>query len=161
MQPTGPPELPHPPKAGSNAKKEILDFQAMAAASAPSGSLSLKDRHILSAVGATAAALSLTGSAFIVLCYIFFKELRKFSFKLVFFLALSDMFCSFFSIVGDPSNGLFCYAQDYSTHFFCIASFLWTTTIAFTLHRTVVKHKTDVEDLGSIFHLYVWGMLFN
>ncbi|KAK8942043.1 G-protein coupled receptor 1 [Platanthera guangdongensis] len=61
----------------------------MAAASAPSGSLSLKDRHILSAVGATAAALSLTGSAFIVLCYIFFKELRKFSFKLVFFLALS------------------------------------------------------------------------
>lgn len=132
----------------------------MAVASAPSGILSLKDRHILAAVGATAAALSLTGSAFIVLCYILFKELRKFSFKLVFFLALSDMFCSFFSIVGDPSNGLFCYAQDYSTHFFCIASFLWTTTIAFTLHRTVVKHKTDVEDLGSIFHLYVWGTSF-
>ncbi|CAK7327471.1 unnamed protein product [Dovyalis caffra] len=36
-------------------------------------------------------------------------------------------------------------------------SFLWTTTIAFTLHRTVVKHKTDVEDLEAMFHLYVWG----
>jgi hypothetical protein len=34
---------------------------------------------------------------------------------------------------------------------------LWTTTIAFTLHRTVVKHKTDVEDLEAMFHLYVWG----
>ncbi|KAK9089431.1 hypothetical protein Scep_028513 [Stephania cephalantha] len=67
------------------------------------------------------------------------------------------MLCSFFSIVGDPSNGFFCYAQGYSTHFFCVASFLWTTVIAFTLHRTVVRHKTDVEDLEPIFHLYVWG----
>ncbi|XP_020571342.1 G-protein coupled receptor 1 isoform X1 [Phalaenopsis equestris] len=132
----------------------------MAVARAISGSLSVKDRWILAAFGTTAAGLSLAGSAFIVLCYILFKELRKFSFKLVFFLALSDMLCSFFSLVGEPSNGLFCYAQDYSAHFFCIASFLWTTTIAFTLHRTVVKHKTDVEDFGSIFHLYVWGTSF-
>ncbi|KAI0494560.1 hypothetical protein KFK09_024698 [Dendrobium nobile] len=132
----------------------------MASTWAISEGLSVKDRRILAAFSTTAAALSLAGSAFIVLCYILFKELRKFSFKLVFFLALSDMFCSFFSIVGDPSNGLFCYAQDYSAHFFCIASFLWTTTIAFTLHRTVVKHKTDVEDFGSIFHLYVWGTSF-
>ncbi|KAG0471030.1 hypothetical protein HPP92_015576 [Vanilla planifolia] len=127
---------------------------------AASGGLSARDRRILSAFSTTAAALSLSGSTFIVLCYVFFKELRKFSFRLVFFLALSDMFCSFFSIVGDPSNELFCYAQDYSAHFFCLASFLWTTTIAFTLHRTVVKHKPDVEDFGSIFHLYVWGTSF-
>ncbi|URE35505.1 Slime mold cyclic AMP receptor [Musa troglodytarum] len=119
--------------------------------------LSAADRHVLTAVSAGAAALSLAGSAFIVLCYLLFKELHKFSFKLVFFLALSDVFCSFFTIVGDPSNRFFCYAQDYSVHFFCVASFLWTTTIAFTLHRTVVKHKTDVEDYGSVFHLYVWG----
>ncbi|KAJ9548307.1 hypothetical protein OSB04_020850 [Centaurea solstitialis] len=67
------------------------------------------------------------------------------------------MLCSFFSIVGDPSKGFFCYAQGYSTHFFCVASFLWTTTIAFTLHRTVVRHKADVEDFEPMFHLYVWG----
>ncbi|CAH1416858.1 unnamed protein product [Lactuca virosa] len=83
-------------------------------------------------------------------------QLHKFSFKLVFFLALSDMLCSFFSVVGDPSKGFFCYAQGYSTHFFCVASFLWTTTIAFTLHRAVVKHKADVEDFEPMFHLYVW-----
>lgn len=103
---------------------------------------------------------------------------------LLYFCQLQDMLCSFFSIIGytcffkcmyqlkflimwlmevsfwyrDPFKGLFCYAQGYSTHFFCVASFLWTTTIAFTLHRTVVKHKTDVEDLEAMFHLYVWGM---
>lgn len=121
------------------------------------GNLTARDRRILTAVNGGASSLSLLGSGFIVLCYLLFKELRKFSFKLVFYLALSDLLCSFFSIVGDPSNGLFCYTQGYSTHFFCVASFLWTTTIAFTLHRTVVKHKTDVEDFEPMFHLYVWG----
>uniref|UniRef100_A0A0D6R682 G-protein coupled receptors family 2 profile 2 domain-containing protein n=1 Tax=Araucaria cunninghamii TaxID=56994 RepID=A0A0D6R682_ARACU len=121
------------------------------------GELTAEQKHILTVVNVGASALSLAGSAFIVLCYLQFKELRKFSFKLVFYLALSDMFCSFFNILGDPAKGFFCYAQGYSTHFFCVASFLWTTTIAFTLHRTVVRHKTDVEELGSIFHLYVWG----
>lgn len=121
------------------------------------GNLTANDRQILTTVNAAASSLSLLGSSFIVLCYILFKELRKFSFKLVFFLALSDMLCSFFSIVGDPSRGFLCYAQGYSTHFFCVASFLWTTTISFTLHRTVVRHKADVEDLEPMFHLYVWG----
>lgn len=49
----------------------------------------LRDRQILDAVGTGAAALSLVGSSFIVLCYLLFRELRKFSFKLVFYLAVS------------------------------------------------------------------------
>ncbi|XP_027183507.1 G-protein coupled receptor 1 isoform X2 [Coffea eugenioides] len=129
----------------------------MATVQAVMGNLSASDRRILTAVNTGASTFSFIGSGFIVLCYLLFKELRKFSFKLVFFLALSDMLCSFFSIIGDPSKGFFCYAQGYTTHFFCVASFLWTTTIAFTLHRTVVRHKTDVEDLEPMFHLYVWG----
>lgn len=215
------------------------------AAAAVAGSLTAHDRRILTALNTGASSLSFVGSGFIVLCYCLFKELRKFSFKLVFFLALSvtnslslphilyftlDLtnFCLIISrfttealtllpfvillfwlgaffffaflywiaghamqflqysrvcfllklnlwLIGsiwcevemyvnvcwrscrDPSKGLFCSAQGYSTHFFCVASFLWTTTIAFTLHRTVVQHKTDVEDLEAMFHLYVWG----
>ncbi|XP_010932405.2 G-protein coupled receptor 1 isoform X1 [Elaeis guineensis] len=137
--------------------REIEETGAIESMKAAAASLTVRDRRILAVVSTGTAALSLAGSAFIVLCYLLFKELHKFSFKLVFFLALSDMFCSFFTIVGDPSNGFFCYAQDYTAHFFCVASFLWTTTIAFTLHRTVVRHKTDVEDFESVFHLYVWG----
>ncbi|KAH1212610.1 G-protein coupled receptor 1 [Glycine max] len=131
----------------------------MATSVAVAGALTAHDRRVLTAVNAGASSLSLAGSSFIVVCYLLFKELRKFSFKLVFYLALSDILCSLFSIIGDPSKGFFCYAQGYSTHFFCVASFLWTTTIAFTLHRTVVKHKTDVEDLEAMFHLYVWEQL--
>ncbi|CAI0467666.1 unnamed protein product [Linum tenue] len=123
----------------------------MGTAALSSGNLTAYDRRILRTVNAGASSLSFLGSSFIVLCYLLFRDLRKFSFKLVFYLAISVCSCR------DPSTGFFCYAQGYSTHFFCIASFLWTTTIAFTLHRTVVKHKTDVEDMEAMFHLYVWG----
>ncbi|EMS54736.1 hypothetical protein TRIUR3_25788 [Triticum urartu] len=177
---------------------------ASALAASAAASQSMRNREILDAVGTTAAALSLAGSSFIVLCYLLFRELRKFSFKLVYFLAVavrasdlgallavlsvwdadcviwrgrglefgacgaiceqwfgsSDMLCSLFTIMGGPANAFYCFAHDYSAHFFCVASFLWTTTIAFTLHRTVVKHKTDVEEFGFIFHLYVWA-IFN
>ncbi|KAG2332655.1 hypothetical protein Bca52824_003835 [Brassica carinata] len=121
------------------------------------GGLTAGDRIILTAINTGAPSLSFVGSTFIVLCYCFFKELCKFSFKLVFYLALSDMLCSDDCSCSDPSKGFICDAQGYTTHFFCIASFLWTTTISFTLHRTVVKHKAYVEDLEAMFHLYVWG----
>ncbi|KAH7296518.1 hypothetical protein KP509_26G026500 [Ceratopteris richardii] len=120
--------------------------------------LSAQQTETLTTINVLASAFSFAGSGFIVLCYLLFKELRKFSFQLVFYLSLSDLLCSFFNILGDPGKGFLCYVQGYATQFFSVASFLWTTTIAFTLHRTVVKHKTDVEELGPIFHLYVWGI---
>eukprot|EP00249_Psilotum_nudum_P023414 c28863_g2_i1 orf=473-1414(+) len=119
--------------------------------------LTNQQTQTLTNINVCASALSFTGSGFIVLCYLLFKELRKFSFRLVFYLSLSDMLCSFFNLLGNPGKGFLCYVQGYTTQFFSVASFLWTTTIAFTLHRTVVRHKTDVEELESIFHLYVWG----
>ncbi|CAN6539579.1 unnamed protein product [Malus baccata var. baccata] len=73
----------------------------MAATGQVAGGLTAYDREVLTAVNAGEASLSFVGSGFIVLCYVLFKELRKFSFKLVFYLALSDMLCSFFSMVGD------------------------------------------------------------
>ncbi|TVU12197.1 hypothetical protein EJB05_45830, partial [Eragrostis curvula] len=128
---------------------------AVATAASAAVSQALRDRQILDAVGTTAAALSLAGSSFIVICYLLFRELRKFSFKLVFYLAVSLILVKALVEARGPSNAFYCFAHDYSAHFFCVASFLWTTTIAFTLHRTVVKHKTDVEEFGPIFHLNI------
>nr|CAB3473182.1 unnamed protein product [Digitaria exilis]CAB3477224.1 unnamed protein product [Digitaria exilis] len=62
---------------------------AVVTAASAAGIQSLQYRQILDAVGTGAAALSLVGSSFIVLCYLLFRELRKFSFKLVFYLAVS------------------------------------------------------------------------
>lgn len=64
-------------------------IDAMATVQAVLGGLTVAERGILTAVNTGASSLSFVGSGFIVLCYLLFKELRKFSFKLVFFLALS------------------------------------------------------------------------
>ncbi|XP_024384343.1 G-protein coupled receptor 1 isoform X1 [Physcomitrium patens] len=111
----------------------------------------------LTVINQCASALSFVGTFFIVMCYVLFKDLRSFAFKLVFYLSLSDMLASLFNMLGNPGEGFLCYAQGYSSQFFSIASFLWTTTISFTLHRAAVKHKTDGEGFGAIFHVYVWG----
>ncbi|CAI5493647.1 unnamed protein product [Closterium sp. Naga37s-1] len=119
--------------------------------------LTTEETRTLTLINVVASAFSFLGSGFIVLCYLGFKDLRKFSFKLIFYLSLSDMLCSLFNLLGNPGEGALCYMQGYATQFFWVASFLWTTTIAYTLHRTVVRHKADVEGLGPYFHVYVWG----
>jgi hypothetical protein len=43
----------------------------------------------LTRINVGASALSFAGSFFIALCYVFFKDLRSFPFKLVFYLSLS------------------------------------------------------------------------
>lgn len=67
----------------------------MATVQAVVGSLTASERGILTAINTGASSLSLVGSGFIVLCYLLFKDLRKFSFKLVFFLALSVSIAKF------------------------------------------------------------------
>eukprot|EP00270_Netrium_digitus_P019582 TRINITY_DN7753_c0_g1_i4.p1 TRINITY_DN7753_c0_g1~~TRINITY_DN7753_c0_g1_i4.p1 ORF type:complete len:303 (-),score=44.91 TRINITY_DN7753_c0_g1_i4:53-961(-) len=119
--------------------------------------LSFEQTRTLTLINVGASALSFAGSFFIVLCFLLFRQLQTFSFRLVFYLSLSDMLCSLFNLLGDPGEGVLCYLQGYATQFFWVASFLWTTTIAFTLHRTVVRHKADVQELGPYFHAYVWG----
>ncbi|KAJ8423865.1 hypothetical protein Cgig2_033789 [Carnegiea gigantea] len=102
---------------------------ATATATAAGGSLTARDRQILAAVNTGASSLSLMGSTFIVLCYLLFKDLRKFSFKLVFFLALSVSL-----------------SLSLSLSLLQVSEFMGAE-----------EHKTDVEDLEPVFHLYVWG----
>lgn len=73
---------------GKLLKLSSADAVKMAPLVRVAGSILVRDR-LLTAVIAGASSLSFVGSGFIVLCYVLFKELRKFSYKLVFYLALS------------------------------------------------------------------------
>jgi hypothetical protein len=57
------------------------------------------------------------------------------------FLLLQDTLNTAGNLLGNPASGTaLCYVQAVSTQFFCMASILWTTVIAFVLHRTVRQH---------------------
>ena len=96
-------------------------------------------------------------------CYLLLPKLRKFSFKLVFWLAVSDLGFSFACMLGDPDDGsVRCYTQAYLVSFFTLASVLWTTVIAHTLHISL--HHPD-KALGMhrrmrLYHAYTWGVAF-
>mmetsp|Transcript_2135 Transcript_2135/g.7623 ORF Transcript_2135/g.7623 Transcript_2135/m.7623 type:complete len:362 (-) Transcript_2135:29-1114(-) len=115
----------------------------------------------LTVLNITFSTISLLGSTFILLSYFLFKDLRKLSFKLVLWLSFSDALSGMSTLIGSPADGsAICYIQAYITQFFAIASFAWTTCIAFTLYFTVIMHRADVADYYYHFHAYVWGLSF-
>lgn len=68
---------------------------------------------------------------------------------------LLDCIGSLFGRKGEHNPA--CYVEAWLVQIFSVASFLWTTVIAFVLYRTVVLHRTDSEALEPWFHAYVWG----
>jgi hypothetical protein len=60
----------------------------------------------LTRINVGASALSFAGSFFIALCYVFFKDLRSFPFKLVFYLSLSVSVFGFALSLSIPPSSL-------------------------------------------------------
>jgi hypothetical protein len=104
--------------------------------------------------------ISFIGLSFIILSYYLFPNLRKFSFKLVLFMSISDVGVCITYLMGNPRNdtGL-CTIQGLLMQFFQISSTLWSTAIALTLYRAVVKRK-DSDNLMPYFHAFCYGVPF-
>jgi cAMP receptor-like G-protein coupled receptor len=108
-------------------------------------SLSSSEIETTMGVSAFVSILSLLGSVFILLCYLRFAHLRKFSFTLVALLSLSDVLNQLFDFAQSTPDELAymertgsvtptCYVQAIGNSVFELASVLWTTAIAMTLY---------------------------
>lgn len=127
----------------------------------PMASLSSNQQHVLTGLNVFATAMSFVGSAGILTCFVAYPSLRKFSFKLIAYLSLADVLNCMSGFMGDPpSPSAVCTLQGVTNQFFATASYLWTTVIAFVLHRTVVQHNADVQALERHFHAFVWCTAF-
>jgi hypothetical protein len=96
------------------------------------------------------SAFSLCGSIFIVLCYFGLPHLRKFAFKLVMILSLTDVANQAFDFVTPSPADLDemernktttteCLVQAIGNSIFELSSVLWTTAIAATLYMFIFK----------------------
>eukprot|EP00282_Hemiselmis_andersenii_P003632 CAMPEP_0114119726 /NCGR_PEP_ID=MMETSP0043_2-20121206/6265_1 /TAXON_ID=464988 /ORGANISM="Hemiselmis andersenii, Strain CCMP644" /LENGTH=273 /DNA_ID=CAMNT_0001212293 /DNA_START=165 /DNA_END=982 /DNA_ORIENTATION=- len=110
----------------------------------------------IEAIGKTASSLSFISSSFIILCYAAFPDLRKFAFKLVFFLSISDMMSSIPGFL--PMNGQcpVCLAQAWLYSIFANSSVFWTACITHCLWRALVHHDVDVARFERYYHLVSW-----
>mmetsp|Transcript_26789 Transcript_26789/g.70329 ORF Transcript_26789/g.70329 Transcript_26789/m.70329 type:complete len:333 (-) Transcript_26789:829-1827(-) len=112
------------------------------------------------------SVLSFIGSGVILLCYACFPDLRKFAFKLIFFISLSDIIVSVggFLDPGDERNGNFncgvCLTQAWLKSVFELSSVLWTACTCHCLYMVVVHHHADVRRFEFYYHVFSWGVPF-
>jgi len=94
---------------------------------------------------------SFLGSALIIFSYFRFKQLQKFSFRLIMFMSCADAANSFSYFFGAPDTGTgLCYIQGMFGQTFQISSIIWTTVISYTLWKAVVKREDTLEDLKKV-----------
>lgn len=112
------------------------------------------------------SALSVVGTAFIVITYAVFPDIQTFPFKLIVYLSAANFFSSvayFFDLQGDfrvdPSPGFQCYFGAGLAEYFDVASFLWTSVIGFNILQVLVlKRGRSVEQYEKWYHLFCWGV---
>ena len=94
-------------------------------------------------------SLSLLGSLFIIFSYLKFARLRKFAFKLICYLSISDLM---FSIAGflifndaDEVSPHFCAFQGFALYYSSISTVFWTACIAYSLQSIVLRNNREIE----------------
>lgn len=115
--------------------------------------------------------LSILGSIFIITCYIYLRDLRTFAFRLVFMVAVSDVFYSLGLFLGDAGGSAshlgaspaLCTLQAILISYFQLTSLTWAVSIAFTLHMAFLRElpsfaPNEVERHNLKYHLVCWGL---
>ena len=104
-----------------------------------------------------ALGLSTAGCCFVCMVYLYFRDIRSFAFKLVFYMSLADIFhaVGFFL---PSTNTVWCEIQATITSYFSLSSVLWTAAIAFTLYQAVINKRGDVEKFELWLVAFAYGL---
>jgi len=119
---------------------------------------SSSEQSAIFAVSTTFSVFSMVGASLIIFSYYKFPNLRKFSFKLVLFMSITDGMGCISYLIGNPTDqsGL-CTFQGFMQQLFQLSSILWTTAISTTLYRAVVK-RMGSKELMMRYHLICSGV---
>ena len=120
------------------------------------------DEHALVVIAQTCGAISFIASLYIIISYIRFPKLRRFSSKLVLLIALCDLGCDISYFIGSPADGSHaCTFQGVIQQFFQLAVVLWVAAISYTLYYAASRQrllKDEQQALLTRFHLVIWSV---
>jgi len=119
-----------------------------------------EQNEALSAIRIIASTISMLGSAFIIVMYWAYTDLRKFAFKLVVMLSICDVIMGFGTYLedGNEDNAL-CRVQAFIIQFGSISGVFWTLVIAYSIREVVLLQPRNlhIEDKMQRFHIVVWS----
>jgi hypothetical protein len=114
------------------------------------------EQKIIQGIGTGCQLLSFIASCIVIISWVKFDELRKFSFTLIMMMAIADIGSGVGWFIGSPKSGsAACVVQGFAVQFFQMASILWTTCVAFVMDASLKQ-----QDMPHIrrFHVFVWGV---
>lgn len=97
--------------------------------------------------------LSIIGSTFIIINFVSFRELRTFSFKLVFFIALSDLFRAIAMILpayyDNDLNQYLCWIQSILGNMGGLSTILWNRSVAHSIYYVFRSRPNSVLNIAT------------
>ncbi|RKO85166.1 hypothetical protein BDK51DRAFT_32529 [Blyttiomyces helicus] len=137
---------------------------ALDPSSAHTGSLTPDQLATLQYPIRISASLSIIGSASIMLSFIFVPSYRTPSNRLIFWMALCDLFVAIASALGNYpitlEDSTLCVVQGFVNQVFLLAGLVWMTAMAVNILVAVTKRRR-LEDLAryeKYYHVAAWGL---
>jgi len=107
-------------------------------------------------VNMVSSTLSFCGALIVVVSFVYFSELRTFAFRLIFFIALSDMFGSLGRLYGNPDSEGWCQLQSFQTNIFDLCSFFWVASVATVINYVRISNTFDGDRYMQKCHMVIW-----
>lgn len=101
--------------------------------------------------------LSTVGCVLIILSGIFYKKLRSFTFRLIIYLSIADLFASICFLLPDDEDTS-CVIQAITMNYSQLTSILLTGVIAYSLFLMIVKENLNVAGMECKFLLFAFGV---
>lgn len=104
-------------------------------------------------------ALSMFGCVATVITFILFRPMRTQPIKLVVYLCICMFFAQFFFyLTFYLENTIMCIPCAMIFHYFFLADFIWTFSIASNFYQMIVRRNRDAESLEIIYHGAAWSI---
>lgn len=104
-------------------------------------------------------ALSMFGCVATVVTFVLFRPMRTQPIKLVVYLCICMFFAQlFFFLTFYLENSIMCIPCAMIFHYFFLADFIWSFSIASNFYQMIVRRNRDAESLEIIYHGAAWAI---
>ncbi|GAM18281.1 hypothetical protein SAMD00019534_014560, partial [Acytostelium subglobosum LB1] len=123
-------------------------------------------QQLLYRISGSLALLSCIGAVFVIITFIWYKDLKKHPTRMVFFLSICDLiFSAKYMITSVIPNSqslqqhmVWCNIQAALQQFFGLASISWSGMISLNLILTSANPFRNTSSLSKWYHVWVWGL---
>lgn len=114
---------------------------------------------VLYFVGLGSSLLSFFGCCYIIVTVLVFKALRTFMFRLIMYMALSNLITCFSLMIPYFESIELCKTQGFLLSFGSLSGLLWTAFIMYSLYQLIVNEKIITKKYEILANAVIWTVV--